>query len=323
MPFALRVAVSIALLALVLSQVEWSGVRDALNRADLVWLLVAFAGFNGAMVLASRRWQLIVGAGGRGRPRLAAGAAVKATYVSLWLSNFLPTAFGGDVARVLAARRAGARLPVALSSAVLDRYLGLTTLAFLFVLFEALRAVAGGASPLLPAAAAIAAGFGAVLLAIWGGSHLAIGRRWLRKPAVRFVARATRLLRDLAGNRKASAGVFVASLVGTLLGAAAYWGAIRCVSISVSFPTAVAVATIGTIASALPISLSGWGVREGAVTVTLTQSMGLNSSDASLVAVLNGLVIGATSLIGFALTLAGGRDGRNGAARVAPGRSLR
>jgi len=319
MPFALRVAVSVALLALVLSQVEWGGVRDALTRADLVWLAVALVGFNGSMVLASRRWRAIVSADARGRPRLGAGAAVRATYVSLWLSNFLPTAFGGDVARVLAARRAGARLPVALSSAVLDRYLGLTTLAFLFLLFEALRILGGDASPLLPAAAAIAAAFGFVLLAIWAASHLAIGRAGLRKPAVRFVARAARLLRDLAANRQATARVVAASLVATLLGAAAYWGAIRCVSTAVTFPAALAVATVGTVASALPVSLSGWGVREGAVAVALTQSMGLSNSDASLVAVLNGLVIGATSLIGFALTLA---DGRNGAGSPATRGSL-
>jgi hypothetical protein len=208
---------------------------------------------------------------------------------------------------------------VALSSAVLDRYLGLTTLAFLFLLFEALRILGGGASPLLPAAAAIAAAFGFVLLAIWAASHLSVDRARLRKPAVRFVARATRLLRDLAANRQATARVVAASLVATLLGAAAYWGAIRCVSTAVTFPAALAVATVGTVASALPVSLSGWGVREGAVAVALTQSMGLNSSDASLVAVLNGLVIGVTSLIGFALTLAGGR---NDAGSHAAGRSL-
>jgi uncharacterized protein (TIRG00374 family) len=310
MPFALRVVVSVALLGVVLSQVEWSGVRDALTRADLAWLGIAFVSFNGAMVLAAQRWQTIVSADRHSRPRLGAGAALKATYVSLWLSNFLPTAFGGDVARVLAARRAGARLPVALSSAVLDRYLGLTTLAFLFLLFEVLRAAATDASPLMPIAIALAAGSGVLLVAILGASYLTIGRRWLRNRGVRFVVRATRLLRDLAANREAMALVLAASVVGTLLGTAAYWGAIRCMTTAVSFPAALAVATVGTVASALPISLSGWGVREGAVAVTLTQSMALSSGDASLVAILNGIVIGVTSLIGFALTLMAGLDRR-------------
>ena len=110
----------------------------------------------------------------------------------------------------------------------------------------------------------------------------------------------------------------LASLAPTLLGTAAYWGAIRCVTTAVSFPAALAVATVGTIASALPISLSGWGVREGAVAVTLTQSMALSSGDASLVAILNGIVIGVTGLIGFALTLMAGLDRRAVDSRVGP-----
>jgi hypothetical protein len=100
----------------------------------------------------------------------------------------------------------------------------------------------------------------------------------------------------------------VASLAATLLGVAAYWGAIRCVDSSIGFPTALAVAAIGTFASALPISLSGWGVREGAVAVALTQSTGLSTGDASLVALLNGIVIGLTSLAGFGVSIAVGRS---------------
>lgn len=303
MPFALRVAISFALLAVVLSQVEWSGVGEALTRADLAWLLVALAAFNGAMVLAAKRWQVIVQADQRAKPHLDAQAAVRATYVSLWLSNFLPTAFGGDVARVLSARRAGARLPVALSSAVLDRYIGLTTLAILFLLSEVFAAVAGNPGPLLPAAVALGAGSVAALMVAWASSYIVIRKAWLRTRLVRFVAHAARSLRDLAANWKASARVCLASLIGTLLGTAAYWGAIRCVSGSVSFSQALAVATIGTIVSALPISLSGWGVREGAVALTLSQSLLLSAGDASLVAALNGVVIGVTSLIGFFLTV--------------------
>src|SRR5205823_11166259 len=108
MSVALRVLVSAALLTFVLFLVDWRGVLGALARGEWSWLGMAFLAFNCSTVFAAKRWQLIVSASGASRTRLKMRAAVAATYVSLWLSNFLPTAFGGDIARVLGARRAGA-----------------------------------------------------------------------------------------------------------------------------------------------------------------------------------------------------------------------
>ena len=304
MPVALRILVSAALLGFVLWQVDWQGVLGALARAEWEWLAVALLAFNGSMILASRRWGLIVSASGADRLKMR--AAVAATYISLWLSNFLPTAFGGDVARVVTARRAGARLPVALSGAVLDRYVGLTTLAFLFVLLEASLAAAGRTRPWLPVAAFFAAGFGLLLASSWTGAHVRMRRRWLRARAIRFVARATGLLRALGARPALCGHVLAASVAATMLGVAAYWGAIRCVSASVGFPVALAVAALGTLASVIPISVSGWGVREGTVALVLSESGALSPSDASLVAILNGIVIAVTSLLGLAISLAVG-----------------
>ena len=304
MPVALRILVSAALLGFVVWQVDWQKLLSALTRADWGWLAVALLAFNGSMILASRRWGLIVGASGGDRLKMR--GAVAATYISLWLSNFLPTAFGGDVARVLTARRAGARLPVALSGVVLDRYVGLTTLAFLFALLEGALAATGEARPWLPAAAFFAAGFGLLLASLWAGAYVRMHRRWLRVKAIRFVSRATGLLRALGARPALCWDVLATSLAATVLGVAAYWGAIRCVSAGVGFPVALAVAALGTVASVIPISVSGWGVREGTVALVLSESGALSPSDASLVAILNGIVIAVTSLLGLAISLAVG-----------------
>jgi uncharacterized membrane protein YbhN (UPF0104 family) len=271
------------------------------------------------MILTGKRWGLIASASGAAR--LTMRTAIAATYISLWLSNFLPTAFGGDVARVLTAKRAGDRLPLALSSVVLDRCLGLMTLAFLLVVVEASLAVAGQARPLLPAAAVFAAGFGLLLASLWTGAHLPLRRSWLRSSAViRFLARATDILRTLSARPAMSAQVAVASVTATILGVAAYWGAVRCVSADAGFAAALAAAALGTLASALPVSISGWGVREGAVAVALSGSGALSASDASFVAILNGLVIAVTSLAGFAVSLAADWQRRAVARDGAPGR---
>jgi hypothetical protein len=303
MPLAVRILVSVVLLGIVLWQVEWRGLLGALARAEWGWLAVAFLAFNGSMVFASKRWAMITNASDSLRHQVAWRASIVATYVSAWLSNFLPSAFGGDIARVVTARRAGASLPLALSGAILDRYLGLVTLAFLFLLFEAAFAVSGESRPWLPAAALMAAGFGFPLAVIWVGAHFRLRRRWLRSGMARFAARATGLLRSLGAKPGLSVRVLVTSVATILLGVAAYWGAIRCVGPGVGFAAALAVAALGTLASALPISFSGWGVREGTVAFVLSEGGALSMSDSSVAALLNGAVIAATGLIGLAISL--------------------
>jgi len=303
MSIALRVLVSATLLALVFFHVDWRGVWDAMARAQWAWFAWAFVAFNASIVFASKRWQLIVRADGTARTRIGTKSAIVATYIAQWLSNFLPTAFGGDVARVVVARRAGAALPNAIAAAVLDRFVGLMTLAFIFLLVEASLAVAGGARPLLPVAALLALGFAGLFLLAWGGAHIPLRRRWLRSAVARFIARSTRVLRMLGVSPAVIAPILAASIMATMFGVLAYWGAIRCVSAGVGFPVALAAAVLGTIASAAPVSLSGWGVREGTVAFVLTQAGAMPASDASLVAILNGTVIAATSLVGFAVSL--------------------
>jgi uncharacterized membrane protein YbhN (UPF0104 family) len=173
-----------------------------------------------------------------------------------------------------------------------------------------------------------AAGLLALFIMLWGSAYLRIRRSWLRSRAVRFAAHAVRLIRVVGSRPESCVRIVAASVVAVSLGVAAYWGAIRSLSPSASFSIAVAVAAIGTIASAVPISFSGWGVREGAVALVLSQAGVLPASDASLVAILNGVVIGCTSLIGLAVSVVGKPDKRSVAgsrpdAMIASGRDGR
>ena len=323
MALAVRLIVSASLLGLVIWQVDWRETRSGLATADLAWLAAAFMAFNGAMVFAGLRWGIIVRAGARQRIRLPWTVSVRATYVSLWLSNFLPTAFGGDVARVFTAQRAGASLSISVSATMFDRYCGLTMLALLFLISEAGSAMTGQTRPFLPSAAILTAALGIPLLLVWHGSALSLRRSWLRSRVVRFVARSTGILRKLRSEKRASAAVVATSIVATVLGVAAYWCAIRSQGAGPSFATALAVAALGTLASTLPVSVSGWGVREGAVVWVLSQSGTLSASHASVVAICNGAVIALTSLVGFAMLLAirGSRPTPLLATPPSPGRS--
>lgn len=299
MPFFWRVLVSASLLAVVLYQFNWREASEALAKMNWMWLVAAVLAFNASMVLAAYRWQLIVAGGGKHGARVGARECVAATYLSLWLSNFLPTAFGGDVARVFAARRRSATWTWAVSSTVMDRALGLFALAMIFLFSEAVLLLAGNPGGWLMPAAALAGSFALAFLVLAGSAAIRIPLSRLRTGYVRSLARSVHALRILFAQRALVVRILAASIAAAGFGTLAYWGAASSVAPGISLSAAVAAAALGTIASAVPISLSGWGVREGTVAAVLSQAGGLSTTDAGVAALLNGLVIGATSLAGM------------------------
>ncbi|MBX9965092.1 MAG: flippase-like domain-containing protein [Burkholderiales bacterium] len=303
MSLLLKVLVSAVLLAIICFQVDWHDVLAAFWTIDWEWLLVAFLAFNLATVFSARRWQFLLAAIGAMGARIGTRPAVATTYVSLWFSNFLPTAFGGDIARVLTARRAGMHFPVAVSCALIDRLLGLVTFVALFFFVEAGLSLAGFEGPMLPLASILFLGFVAAYFVVWVGTRVRVPRRWLRYRFTRYLARAVRVVASLGTRPTCLQGALVASMLSTMMSIVAYWGAIRCVSAGVGISVAVTASVLGILASALPVSLSGWGVREGTVAMVLMQSGFLAPGEASLIALLNATVIAATSLVGLVVSI--------------------
>lgn len=299
MPIFLRVLVSASLLAVVLYQFNWREASEAVARIDWMWLTAAALAFNASMVLAAYRWQMIVAGGGKHGARVGTRECVAATYLSLWLSNFLPTAFGGDVARVLVARRRSATWAWAVSSTVMDRVVGLFALAMTFLVSEAVLFLAGNPGGWLMPAAALAGSFALAFLVLAGSAAIRMPLSRLRTGYVRSLARAVHALRILLAQRALVVRILATSIAATGFGTLAYWGAASSVAPGISLSAALAAAALGTAASAVPISLSGWGVREGTVAAVLAQTSGLSTTDAGVAALLNGLVIGATSLAGM------------------------
>jgi len=303
MPIFWRVLVSVSLLVVVLYQVDWREASGAIARIDWMWLVAALLAFNVSTVLAAYRWRLIVAGGGKHGANVAARESVSATYAALWLSNFLPTAFGGDVARVMTARQYGATWAWAVSSSVFDRYFGLVTLAALFLLSESLILLHGQSGSWFLPAAVIAGVFALSLAVVAGSIAIRPPRAWLRVRWFRFVVRSMAAMRIFLQLRGCVWRVALVSVATTGFGILAYWGAATSAAPEISLSAAVAAAALGTIASAIPVSLSGWGVREGTVATVLSQTSGLSATDAGIAALLNGLVIGATSVAGMFASL--------------------
>ncbi|OIQ02325.1 MAG: TIGR00374 family protein [Zetaproteobacteria bacterium CG06_land_8_20_14_3_00_59_53] len=123
---ALKILVSIALLLLLFNFVDVSSVLARLQQVNYAWVALACALLMAGYVLASVRWAWL--ARGLGLT-VRASRKIKIYFLGMFLSLFLPSTIGGDFARgfLLARGREGAGWTAA-ASVLLERVNGLLAL---------------------------------------------------------------------------------------------------------------------------------------------------------------------------------------------------
>lgn len=133
----LRLAVSAALIAWILSRTPFREVAAAFRSADPRWVLAALV-LNPLGYFASvRRWRLLIRSQG-GDATLP--FLVRSFLVGVFFNNFLPSTIGGDTVRVLDTTRAGVGRARAVAIVFVDRFVGLLAL----MLFAVLGVLASG-----------------------------------------------------------------------------------------------------------------------------------------------------------------------------------
>ena len=120
-----QIAISVALLTIILRQVNWGEVRNALRRIELGWLALAWGMFILGVIVRAARWQTLLNALGVRRSLRELSAWY---FVGGFFNVVLPTGFGGDAVRVAELAQDTQRLDLAVNSVVVDRYLGLMVL---------------------------------------------------------------------------------------------------------------------------------------------------------------------------------------------------
>src|SRR5690349_55473 len=94
---AIKLAVSVALLALLFSRVDGRQLWASARQASIAWLLAALALYFTTVLAATWRWQLLLNAQNVSVPaRRLLGSYLVATF----FGNFLPSNIGGDVIRI-------------------------------------------------------------------------------------------------------------------------------------------------------------------------------------------------------------------------------
>lgn len=304
----LQFVVAGAALAAVVALVDWPAAAGVWAAADLRWLAAAWLLSLAGFLPAALRWTRLLAAVHLHYPLLA---AYRAYLVGVFCGLAMPGVIAGDAARIwLCSREARAPLALATTTVVAERALGVAAL--LAILTLGIGIVGSGAAANVPA---WLPGVGLLLL----GALLALPRclRWLddRWPAP-AVARASLPAALVARLRAATAALrrigiadlllaLVLSIAFQLIDIVVVHAIGRALGIDLGLPILLITMPLVHLATVLPLSPGGLGVREGTMALVLAQS-GVSSSAAALLALtvfLNRVLVGA---VGGLAHLAGG-----------------
>ncbi len=299
-----------AILAAVLTFVDFSDVLARLAALRPGWVVAALVVAALQTLLSAWRWRFTAGRLG---VELSAPAAVREYWLAGFLNQVVPGGVVGDVTRAVRHARAGdvgragprgenGAGRRAVHAVVLERLSGQVVVAA--------AALASAVVLLTPvpgwwvAAATAAALLGAVVVrSARGRATAAIA------PGFRADAHRALLHRDAFPTQLATSSAVVGSYVTVYLIAA------RAVGVETPFPIMLPLVTPVLLAMLVPVSVAGWGVREGAA-AAIWSATGLAAADGVAISVAYGLIVLASTLPG-AVVLA--LDGFGGGVGAGPG----
>lgn len=293
-------SVSIILVWYLLSKVELAGVLNAVRHADAMLLLISLVQLAFQPLLGAMRWKLIVHALDS---ELHFATSLRFVWIGTFFSQVLPGAVGGDVVRIWLCWRAGVSRRLAVNSVAIERIIMMLSLLILVAVIQpelvarSRTVVATWLPPLMLAAAVF--GVGILMLSdrmVKRYSH------WLPFRAITYLAVDSRktLLRPVIFT-----AVTLISILAYLNMAITAWLIALALGLTVSLPECFVLMPVVLLAATIPISVGGWGVREGAM-IMLFATAGVSSTDALTLSVLFGLTGILVSLPGVAIWLCGG-----------------
>ncbi len=305
--FLLKAAVSGVLLYLALNFVNIGTVANRLSRIAPGWIALALLTLLLQTYLATLRWQQIVTQCGAD---FGIGQLFRFSMIGMFFNQTLPSSVGGDAMRIwLIGKRANWR--VATYSVLLDRGIGVVALAALVAVclpwtLTLVRDPVGRIALIAIGLGSIAAWLVFIGLA-W--ERLAILQRWT---LTRHLANVATVALAIFRSPVSLALVFGLSILIQLFTAVIAWCVARSVGADLSLLYAVFLVPPVLLVAVVPISIAGWGLREGAMVAAFTYA-GLAQSDGLLVSLLFGacaLALGAAG--GLVWVMSGARAERRG-----------
>jgi uncharacterized membrane protein YbhN (UPF0104 family)/membrane-associated phospholipid phosphatase len=293
----LRLGITAFIFVMIFRAIELDEVMAVMNNIVPRLLLLGIIFQLLSTLLASYRWYLVMQPLGFGQ---GFGFYLRSYFKGSFFNQGLPTSIGGDAIRVLDVARTGFRKRDAFYGVFIDRVLGLVGLLIL-------NLAANAWSPdLLPRGVFIVinllvAGGIAGFVVLWLLRYWHLLERWT--PTRMFHTISTRLSLVLVNWRTLGVQLGLSVMV-HLLSLIAIFLIGRSVELNYDLLTFLVVAPPAILLTLIPISLAGWGVREGAM-IGLFTLVGADKTLVLSMSILYGIVLIISSLPGFYVYLTG------------------
>jgi len=291
----LKLTVSMLLLWFLFHTYDFSDVVGRLRSIAPAYLVLAIAVELVSIAVATWRWVIILHVVD---VFIRFRSALPIVYIGLFFNQVLPSNLGGDVLRIWRILQHGAPVVRAVGSVMLDRVMALVGLAL--VVLASLPWVLS-----LTGDELALQGLAGLVVLIFGGFGMLLAIDKLLAPVARMVPeKLWQSLLVLARDARLLCSVPRTGLPALALGAAnqilmavVVFVLAQGMGIEVSLLVCLALVPPVVLASLLPISLAGWGVREGAMVAAMGFA-GVSAGDALALSVLFGISILVVALPG-------------------------
>ncbi|MBR0975064.1 lysylphosphatidylglycerol synthase transmembrane domain-containing protein [Bradyrhizobium japonicum] len=309
--FSVKLLLSIAVLIYIARGLDLHALRTHLVSVDPFLFVLALALIFVQTFALNGRWELIMRALGVSLDWLAGWRILM---ISLWFNQVLPSSVGGDAVRMWLLRQRGVQWPEAVKGVAADRFTALIGLIVLMVagLPFLMSRVSNQAAILAIGGLTLAGVAGTVVLLTLDR----LPKRLIAFPAIASFVRFGTLVRFLLLQSEHRGLLFGSALLIHLVTAAACYALARGVGAQLSVVDAAVLIPPVILLTAVPISISGWGVREGAMVACLGLA-GVPSEEALSVSILLGAVSVLIGLAGGVIWLASRERGSYSADKAA------
>jgi uncharacterized membrane protein YbhN (UPF0104 family) len=290
--FALKAGISIGILAVIALRTDVSRIGTLLVSVNSRTIAAVLALMIVQTVLTGYRWVLVMDVVG---VFVGFWPALQAIYVSLLLNQCLPSFVGADAYRAYWLYRESNRLGPAVRSVVLDRIVAMIALIIMLaagigLLFQRLgdTAAKGGLAVLL--------GCGIVGTIVFFTCD-ALPKRWQRIRVIGELATLSASGRALLLSGPTGITVVAVAILVHVISAVVMFSFASDLALPLTLRDCVLFIAPISLLSAVPISVAGWGVREGVVVGALSL-VGIGTEPALALSVLFGVTQLANGLLG-------------------------
>jgi uncharacterized membrane protein YbhN (UPF0104 family) len=289
----IKFLISLFLIWLIFRSVNLGSVFKSLWAVRIHLLVASLAIFALQIIILAYRWAMVTSVLGH---RLGIAPAVRITFIAQFFNQALPSTVGGDAVRIWLGYRAGVSLRQSLHSVIADRAIATAMLLAVVLAGFPMQSAILGSSMTRWIADVVAVGClgGFVLcLAVAGPLHRHLGRFRL----VREIAEMTLAIRRILCDRKHSLQILLLSALNHILSIVGMMLLALALGLPAVWTDFVVLVPFVLLLSLIPLSIGGWGLREG-IMIAAFSYVGMSTESALSLSLLFGMAITVVSLPG-------------------------